>query len=234
MDYEQTALIYRNLGHEKKFQEKPDYNRYKKEQGWYEKVKSKRTGEYNQTEDLIKRELVPADWKPATLVNDKPVKYPIKRVNEIIRKRLVDGSEWIVSRQEWIGLDQLGNEINLSMNDKECYDDVLPVYALKPEDPKANPRFKDTKMKSVIDRLEPRIKYTEPFNPETAQKLYDMRDSKCGLVLIDGSGDHPGVSVPSFEHFKSTPFDELWEMVTTPKYKLDRNYGDNLDNSHIG
>ena len=34
MDYEQTALIYRNFGQEKKFQEKPDYNRYKKEQSF--------------------------------------------------------------------------------------------------------------------------------------------------------------------------------------------------------
>jgi hypothetical protein len=32
MDYEQTALIYRNFGQEKKFQEKPEHNRYKKEQ----------------------------------------------------------------------------------------------------------------------------------------------------------------------------------------------------------
>ena len=91
IDYEQTALIYRNLGHEKKFQEKPDYNRYKKEQSWYEKVKSKRTGEYNQAEDLIKRELVPENWQPQHVDKEgKPVKYPIKYVNEIIRKRLVD------------------------------------------------------------------------------------------------------------------------------------------------
>jgi hypothetical protein len=49
-------------------------------------------------------------------------------VNEIIRKRLVDGSEWIISRQMWRGLDQLGNAIDISMNDKETYDDVLPIY----------------------------------------------------------------------------------------------------------
>jgi hypothetical protein len=101
MDYEQTLLTYRNFGQEKKFTEKPDYNRYKKEQGWFEKVKSKRIGEYNQAEDLIKRELVPTDWKPPHVDKEgKPVKYPIRSVNEIIRKRLVDGSEWIISRQE--------------------------------------------------------------------------------------------------------------------------------------
>jgi hypothetical protein len=222
MDYNLTLETYRNFGHEKKFQEKPDYNRYKKEQGWYEKVKSKRTGEYNQASDLIAKEAVPQDWKPPHVDKEgKPLKYPLKSVNEIYRIRLVDGSEWLKSRQEWTGLDQLGNAINISMNDKEMYDDVLPVYKLVPEDPKANPMHRDTKMKSVVDRLEQRIKYTEPFTPDTAQRLYDMRNGKCGLVLIDGSGDHPGVSVPSFEAFRDRPFEELWEMVTTPRYKME-------------
>jgi hypothetical protein len=90
-------------------------------------------------------------------------------------------------------------------------------------------------MVRVIDRLEQRIKYTEPFTPDTAQKLYDMKNGKCSLCIIDESGAaHYPVNVPSFEHFKTRPFDELWEMVTTPKYKMDRSYGDNLDNSHIG
>jgi hypothetical protein len=235
MDYEQTYLAYKNLGQEKKFENLPDFNRYKKEKGWYEKVQSKRDGNYFQAEDLIKRELTPPNWEPPTLVKGKPVKYPIKHVNEIIRKRLVDGTEWLLSRQEWIALDVAGNEVNLSMNDKEKYDDVLPVYALKPEDPKANPNLKDTKMKSVIDTLRSRIKYTEPFKPETAQKLYDMRNGKCSLCIIDESGtDHPPINVPSFEAFKNSSFQEFWDMMTTPRFKMDRSYGDNLNNSHIG
>ena len=90
---------------------------------------------------------------------------------------------WIISRQMWRGLDQLGNAIDISMNDKETYDDVLPIYTQKPENPKDNPRFKDTKMVRVIDRLERRIKYTEPFTPrDSAQKLYDMKNGKCKLL----------------------------------------------------
>jgi hypothetical protein len=142
MDYEQTSLIYKNLGQEKKFQEKPEvYQIYNKEKGWYEKVNTKRTGEYNQAEDLINLQsaganLIPDNWKPPHIDKEgKPVKYPIKHVNEIIRKRLPNGTEWLLSRQEWIALDAAGNEINLSMVDKEMYDDVLPVYALKPENP---------------------------------------------------------------------------------------------------
>jgi hypothetical protein len=236
MDYVKTFEQYQKYGMGKKFEQHPDFSTYKKQLGWNEKVKSPKTGEFYQVEGLIKRELVPESWNPPRVdAKGKPVKYPIKHVSEIIRKRLVDGSECLLSRQMWYGLDQLGNEINVSMNDKECFNDVLPVRALKPEDPKANPNLKGTKMVSVIDRLENRIKYTEPFKADTAQKLYDMRNGKCSLCVIDESGgDHPPVTVPSFEHFKSTPFDELWEMVTTPKYKMDRSYGDNLDNSHIG
>jgi hypothetical protein len=208
MDYEKTYQAYKNLGQGKKFEQHPDYNQYKKQQGWLEKIKSPRTGEYYQADSLIKRELVLPSWKPPrTDSKGKPVRYPIKEVSEIIRKRLVDGSEYLLSRQMWYGLDQTGNEINVSMNDLESYNDVLPVYALRPENPKDNPRYKDTKMVSVIDRLEKRIKYTEPFKPETAQKLYDMKNGKCGLVLIDGSSDHPGVGDIPFEAFKSTPFD---------------------------
>ena len=33
-----------------------------------------------------------------------------------------------------------------------------------------------------------KIKYTEPFKPETVQKLFDMRDGDCGLVIMDEVG----------------------------------------------
>ena len=80
MDLERTYLAYKNLGMGKKFEEHPDYNRLKKEVGFFEKVKSPRTNEYIQAEVLIKRELVTADWKPPrTDSKGKPVKYPHKR-----------------------------------------------------------------------------------------------------------------------------------------------------------
>jgi hypothetical protein len=159
MDYNKTFEGYQKYGMGKKFEQQPDYARYKKELGWYEKVKSPRTGEYYQAQDLINRDLVAPDWKALRVDSKgKPVKYPIKEVNEIIRKRLVDGTEWLLSLQNWIALDSMGNEVNISMNDKECFDDVLPVYSVKPENPKDNPRFKDVKMISTVDRLERRIK----------------------------------------------------------------------------
>jgi hypothetical protein len=136
-------------------------------------------------------------------------------------------------RKLLFGLDQTGSIVDISMNDKEMYDDPLPYYKARPENPKDDPRFRDTKMINVIDRLERRIKYTVPFKPETVQQLYDMKDGNCSLVLIDEFGAaHTPVGIPkeSFEAFKNRPFEDLWQDAITPKYKMDRSYGDNLDN----
>ena len=48
MDLERTYQAYKDLGMGKKFEEFPDFSRYKKEQTWYEKVKSRRIGDYFQ------------------------------------------------------------------------------------------------------------------------------------------------------------------------------------------
>ena len=180
MDYDKTATLYKNLSQPKafakKFEDTPEFYSYEAEKKWYEQVKSKRTGDYYQAEDLIKREMVPTDWKAPHLdAKGKPLKYPVKYVNSIIRIRTLDGSEWIKSRQMWYGLDQTGNPVNISMDDKEMYDDILPIYTLKPE----KPNDRDSKMIREIKTIESRIKYTEAFKAETVQKLYDMRNGKC-------------------------------------------------------
>jgi hypothetical protein len=223
MDYEQTALMYGNVGLTKKMEAEPWYSPYQHEKKWYEKVKSPKSGEYYQAEELIKRELVPAEWKPPHVDSKgKPVKYPIKHTNSIYRIRAADGSEWLKSRQMWIGLDQAGNPVSQSMDDKELYDDILPIRTPKPKNPKDNPRFRDTEMVLQVTSFEHRTKYTLPYKPENIQKLYDMRNGKCSLILKDESGsDHPPVEVTTFEAFKSRPWDELWEMVTTPRYKME-------------
>jgi hypothetical protein len=121
MDYVMTRELYQELGQIKKFEETADFNRYKKELKWYEDVKSKKTGEYYQTEDLIKRD-----------------------------------------------------------------------YA-----------------------------------------LYAMRNGSCSLVLKDETRDRPPYAIDSFDHLKAMEFDTLWDMLSPPKYKMDRSYRDNLDASHI-
>jgi hypothetical protein len=39
--------------------------------------------------------------------------------------------------------------------------------------------------------------------------------------------------IEKYEDFASKPFDEEWDYVSTPKYRLDRSYKDNLKGSHI-
>ena len=233
MDFDKIKELHEKMGLIKKFDENPQYNRYRKEQKWYEKVKSKRTGEYYQAEELIQRELVPPDWIPPHSDGKgkgKSVKYPLKHVNGIIRTRVTDGSEWITSTQEWWGLDQAGNPLNISMDLKESYDDIFPVYKIKPE----NPRERDSKMIRELDRLEHRTKYTLPFSPENVQKLYDMRNGRCCLVIRDQTQDKPPYDIPKLESFKNSRFEELFEWASTPRTAMDRSYGDSLDNSHIG
>ena len=48
------------------------------------------------------------------------------------------------------------------------------------------------------------------------------------LVLKDESRDRPPYAIDSFDHLKTREFDELWDMFATPRTKLDRSYGDQL------
>jgi hypothetical protein len=103
MDYIKTRQLYQEIGKIKAFEETADFNRYTKEQRWYENVKSKRSGEYYRAEDLMKRELVSKKWTPPH-VDDKtgePLKYPLKYVTSIYRVRIADMSEWLMSTQEF-------------------------------------------------------------------------------------------------------------------------------------
>jgi hypothetical protein len=77
------------------------------EEKWFAQVKNPNTDEFFQLEDLRAVGAVPADFRK----DEKPKKYPVKKIDEIIRIKKADGSEWLVSRQTWIGLDRLGNDM---------------------------------------------------------------------------------------------------------------------------
>ena len=148
--------------------------------------------------------MVPADYEPPyTDAKGKPVIYPLKTVNGIIRKRIADGSEWLLSTQEWIAIDRSGNPLNLSMDLKECFDDILPIvnYRKKEPDPKIRSITDkdidgDSEMIREVKNIQHRIKYTLPFTPENVQNLYNMKNGHCSLVLKDeASGDKPPISV---------------------------------------
>src|SRR5262245_37827970 len=164
MDYVHTYELYKRIDQAKKFETSPDFHRYKKEQKWLEIVKSARTGDFYQADELIRREMVHSDWKsPHVEKEGKPLTYPVKHTNSIFRIRAADGSEWVMSCQEWYGLDMAGNPINISMNYKERFDDILPIYTVKEE----RPGHRDTKMIRTITDIQHRTKYTEAYSPET-------------------------------------------------------------------
>jgi hypothetical protein len=66
MDYQKTIELYEKIGQIKKWEDTPESNSYKGEQTWYDKGKGKRTGEFYQVDEFIRREWLPADWKPPT------------------------------------------------------------------------------------------------------------------------------------------------------------------------
>jgi hypothetical protein len=82
--------------------------------------------------------------------------------------------------------------------------------------------------------------YDHPFNPQNLKTLYKMRPAEepASVTLIiqkvgyDGNPlGHP-YQVEKYEDF-AKPFQELWDYLSTPKYRLDRGYGDNLQDSPI-
>ena len=103
---------------------------------------------------------------PRTDNKGKTVKYPFKEVGEIYRIRALDNSEWMKTRYMVYGFDSLGNEMNLAIMDEEMYNEVIPIYGQKPENPKDNPHLKNTKMANVFDRLGKRIQHTLRFTAE--------------------------------------------------------------------
>jgi hypothetical protein len=214
----------------KKFEETADFNRYKKELKWRDDVTSRRTGSYYQANELIRRDMISSKWTPPHVdAEGKPLEYPLKYVNGIFRVRTADMSEWLMSTQEWWGIDVYGNTLDISMNYKERYDDIRPFYTSKAK----NPKERDSETILEITSIGHRMKYTLPFTSENCDALYGMRNGSCSLVLKDESKDRPPYSIDSFDHLKTREFDELWDMLSTPRTKLDRSYKDNLKASHI-
>jgi hypothetical protein len=64
MDFEKTVSLYQKIGQQKAWDHTPERHRYNKEKAWYDKVKSKRTNQYYQADELKRGELVPEDWQP--------------------------------------------------------------------------------------------------------------------------------------------------------------------------
>jgi hypothetical protein len=88
LDYEKTISLYEKYNLRKAWEQLPENADYNQEVKWFETVKSKRSGEYWQADELRNRELVSADWEPPHKdQKGKPLRYPLKTVNIIYRRR---------------------------------------------------------------------------------------------------------------------------------------------------
>jgi hypothetical protein len=79
--------------------------------------------------------------------------------------------------------------------------------------------------------------YTLPFNQKNFENLYKQRPTQSTssvtlAIYAEGASDRPR-QITDPELFSKKPFDDLWLEAITPKYKLDRSYGDTLEASHI-
>jgi hypothetical protein len=161
-------------------------------------------------------------------------------VLQIIRIKRVDGTEWLKSRGSIVGLDKAGNEVGHSFTDPEMFYKPLTRHEFKRKDPKNE--YSPMERVCVEAGLNPHnynyTEYTLPFNQENFDKLYEQRPMKSALsvslvISAEGASENPR-QITSIEKFSKTPFDDLWQEAITPKYKLDRNYSDSLEASHIG
>jgi hypothetical protein len=50
------------------------------------------------------------------------------------------------------------------------------------------------------------------------------------VIYAEGSSERPR-AITNVDQFRNKPFDDLWTEATTPKFKLDRSYGDNLQDN---
>jgi len=201
------------------------------EEKWIAQVKKPNTGEFFQLEDLRAVGAVPADFR----IDEKPKKYPVKKIDEIIRIKKADGTEWLISRQTWTGLDRLGNDMTKCFVDPELYDKPVFNYQSKPVNPKDVFSKTERKAVSVTYVKEP----TVPFTPKNLEQLYSTcsnpADRKSiSLVMKNEETDESPRSISNHEDFKNRPFDELWEWATTPRFSLDRSVKEQLQDRQYG
>jgi hypothetical protein len=161
-------------------------------------------------------------------------------VFQIIRIKRADGTEWLKSRGRIAGLDKAGNEVEHSFTDPELYYKPITRYEFRKKDPKNE--YSHSERVCVEAGINPHnnhyTEYTLPFNEENFESLYKQRPTESSssvtmVIFAEGARERPR-QITNPEQFAKREFDEMWEEIITPKFKLDRSYKDNLEGSHIG
>jgi hypothetical protein len=200
-------------------------------------------------DELFEAKVISPDTKTYHQVSDLPVeyrklgddrKYPIRQVLQIIRIKRADGTEWLKSRGRLVGLDKAGNEVEHSFVDPEMFYKPVTRYEFRKNDPKNE--YSHSERVCVEAGINPHdnryTEYTLPFNEENFQNLYKQRPTESSssvsmVIWAEGASDRPR-QITDPEQFAKRQFEEMWEEMITPRFKLDRSYRDNLEDIHIG
>jgi hypothetical protein len=228
VNYQKTEQVWNNepvKHHSVKYEKPPEQRGHEM---WLQKVTNPNTGTFYKISDF------PIEWRRGK--EDKP--YPIKQANQIVRLKSSDGREWLASKQQWIAIDSQGNEIMESFHNPEVWDKPDFKYGQIPQD-RNNPN--GPKVHGVIEVKGFKKQYDLPFNQKNLKMLYEMRPAEqpASVTLSIqriGYDDNPighVYQIEKYEDFANRPFEELWDYMSTPKYKLDRSARDNLEGSYI-
>jgi hypothetical protein len=228
VNYQKTEQVWNNepvKHHSVKYEKLPEQRGHEM---WLQKVTNPNTGTFYKISDF------PIEWRRGK--EDKP--YPIKQANQIVRLKSSDGREWLASKQQWIAIDSQGNEIMESFHNPEVWDKPDFKYGQIPQD-RNNPN--GPKVHGVIEVKGFKKQYDLPFNQKNLKMLYEMRPAEqpASVTLSIqriGYDDNPighVYQIEKYEDFANRPFEELWDYMSTPKYKLDRSARDNLEGSYI-
>jgi hypothetical protein len=200
-------------------------------------------------DELFEAKVINPDTKAYNQVSDLPVgyrklgenrEYPVRQVLQIYRIKRADGTEWLKSRGRIVGLDKAGNEVEHSFVDPEMFYKPVTRYEFRKNDPKNE--YSHSERVCVEAGINPHdnryTEYTLPFNEENFQNLYRQRPTESSssvsmVIWAEGASDRPR-QITDPEHFAKREFDEMWEEMITPRFKLDRSYRDNLEDIHIG
>jgi hypothetical protein len=232
-DFKRTEKIYQELGVSKFYKKPPEQH---DDERFYSQNTNPDTGTHYKISDLPieYRNFLDSDSNP-----NKGKTYPIRHVNQIIRIKRVNGTEWLKTRGSIVGLDKLGNEVPHSFTDPELFYRPKVRYELKRKDPKdeKTPMERTCVSAGISPYDFENTEYTLPWSIDNFEELYKQRPSSDSssvslVIMVEGSSEKPR-SIDSVDKFKGN-FDDLWLEAITPRYKLDRSYNDHLENSPIG
>jgi hypothetical protein len=137
--------------------------------------------------------------------------YPLKIPLSITRYRLLDGNEYLVSKQKWIGVNSFGDTQHRNVSNVEYYEQ--PEFDHQRVEDKNNPRSMIVKATGIRNILKI---YTLTFSPENADSLYNMvpqADRRMlNFAVKDEAASGIARAVKTFEEFRNKTFDELYNI----------------------